>query len=174
MPPPLAPWPTIVNGRRIVAPDVDSIDARLRFDVAAQEATGEAVVRFTAGDETGHPALDLRQPVEWLRLDGESLAPEAFAPLDLGAGPGSEMRVLDVTLEAGSRHQLEVGYRLDTPAATGSEPIAGSTAASGSTCGCPTCSPAATWRCGCRRRSSMTASRLSSTSSCWKVTGPMR
>ena len=123
MPPPLAPWPFIVNGRRIVAPDVDGIDARLRFDVSARQATGEALVRFTAGDETGHPALDLRQPVEWLRLDGESLAPEAFAHLDVGAGPGSEVRVLDVTLEAGSRHQLEVGYPLETPAATGAEPI---------------------------------------------------
>lgn len=123
MPPPLAPWPVIVNGRRVVAPDVEGIDARLRFDVSAQEATGEALIRFTAGGETGHPALDLRQPVDWLRLDGENLAPEAFAPLDVGAGPGSEMRVLDVALEAGSRHRLEVGYRLETPAAVGSEPI---------------------------------------------------
>jgi hypothetical protein len=123
MPPPLAPWPLIVNGRRIVAPDVDEIDARLRFDVSARQATGEALIRFTAGDETGHPALDLRQPVEWLRLDGQSLAPEAFAQLDVGAGPGSEVRVLDVTLEAGSRHHLEVGYPLETPAATGAEPI---------------------------------------------------
>ena len=78
---------------------------------------------FTAGDETGHPALDLRQPIEWLRLDGESLAPDAFAPLDVGAGPGSEVRVLDVPLEAGSRHRLEVGLPLETPGATGAEPI---------------------------------------------------
>ncbi len=123
MPPPLAPWPIIVNGRRIVAPEVETIDAQLRFDVAAQEATGEAVVRFAAGAESGHPALDLRQPVEWLRLDGDSLEPDAFAPLDVGAGPGSEMRVLEVSLEAGTHHQLEVGYRLDTPMATGAEPI---------------------------------------------------
>ena len=56
------------------------------FDVAARQATGEALIRFTAGDETGHPALDLRQPIEWLRLDGESLTPDAFAPVDVGAG----------------------------------------------------------------------------------------
>ncbi len=42
VPLPLAPWPTIVNGRRVVAPDVDSIDARLRFDVAARQATGRS------------------------------------------------------------------------------------------------------------------------------------
>ncbi len=124
MPPSLAPWPALVNGRRVVVPDVEGIDARLRFHVASQQATGEALIRFTAGEATGHPALDLRQPVEWLRLDGESLAPEAFTPLDVGAGPESEVRVLDVALEAGSRHRLEVGYPLELPAATGSEPIA--------------------------------------------------
>jgi hypothetical protein len=112
-----------VNGRRVVAPDVDGIDARLSFDVATQQATGEALIRFTAGDETGHPALDLRQPIEWLRLDGENLPTEAFAPLDVGAGTGSEVRVLDVALEARSRHRLEAGYPLETPDATGAEPI---------------------------------------------------
>src|SRR5262245_42064778 len=33
------------------------------------------------------------------------------------------MRVLEVSLESGSLHQLEVGYRLDTPQAEGAEPI---------------------------------------------------
>jgi hypothetical protein len=123
VPRPLAPPPTIVDGRRIVAPDVERVDATLRFDVIAQEATGEAAVHFIAGEPAGHPTLDLRQPVEWLRLDGQDLDPSAFAPFDLGAGPGSEMRVLDLTLEAGSAHRLDVGYRLERPAAAGAEPI---------------------------------------------------
>jgi hypothetical protein len=123
VPPTLAPLPTILNGRRIVAPDVEEIDARLRFDVPAQEASGEAVVRFAAGGETGHPAFDLRQPIDWVRLDGKDLGPEVWPSVDLGAGPGAEMRVLEVSLEAGTGHELEVGYRLDTPAAVGSEPI---------------------------------------------------
>jgi hypothetical protein len=119
----LAPAPTIVSGRRIVAPDVERVDASLRFDVSARVAVAEAGVQFRVGERTGHPALDLRQPLEWVRLDGKDLAPEAFAPLDLGAGPGAEIRVLDVSLEGGSRHELEVGYRLDTPQAEGAEPI---------------------------------------------------
>ena len=56
---------------------------------------------FDAGELTGHPALDLRQPIDWLRLDGEDLDPDAFAPIDLGAGPGAEMRVLDVRAGSG-------------------------------------------------------------------------
>ena len=123
MPPPLAPGPSSSTGGASSRPDVDGIDARLQFDLAGRQATGEALIRFTAGDETGHPALDLRQPIEWLRLDGDSLTPDAFAPVDVGAGPGSEVRVLDVTLEAGSPHRLEVGYPLETPEATASEPI---------------------------------------------------
>ncbi len=119
----LAPPPTIIDGRRIVVPDVERVDATLRFDVASREAVGEAAIHFVAGEMAGHLALDLRQPVEWVRLDGNNLSPDAFAPFDLGAGPGTEMRVLDVSLEAGSSHNLDVGYRLETPLAEGAEPI---------------------------------------------------
>jgi hypothetical protein len=119
----LAPPPTVIDDRRIVAPDVERVDAVLRFDARAREATGTATVDFKGGPVDGHPALDLRQPIEWLRLDGDDLSPDAFAPLDLGAGPGSEMRVLDVSVEANSAHRLEIGYRLDTPRAQGAEPI---------------------------------------------------
>jgi hypothetical protein len=119
----LAPPPTIVDGRRIVAPYIERVEASLRFDVAAQTAIGEAGIHFRAGEVTGHPAIDLRQPVEWLRLDGKHLTPEALAPVDLGAGPGAEMRVLDVSLGDGSRHELEVGYRVETPQSEGAEPI---------------------------------------------------
>ncbi len=120
---PLAPPPVIVDGRRVVAPDVERIDATLRFDVAAREASGEARIEFVAGEVAGHPALDLRQVPEWIRLDDKPLDATAWPATDLGAGPGSEMRVLDTSLEAGGRHCLEIGYRLDTPGATGAEPI---------------------------------------------------
>jgi hypothetical protein len=119
----LSPPPTILDGRRIVAPDVERIDANLRFDLAAQTAIGEAEVHFRAGEQAGHPALDLRQPIEWLRLDGKELPADDFPAMDLGAGPGTEMRVLETSLEGDSLHQLEVGYRLDTPLAEGAEPI---------------------------------------------------
>ena len=45
----LAPPPTIVAGRRIVAPDVERVDVNLQFDVADETATGEATVYFHAG-----------------------------------------------------------------------------------------------------------------------------
>jgi hypothetical protein len=118
-----APPATIVAGRRIVAPDVERVDASLEFDAATQTARGEARVHFRAGEVTGHPALDLRQPIEWLRLDEKGLDPDAFAPMDVGAGPGTEMRVLDVPLEEGTAHELHIGYRLDTPGAEGAQPI---------------------------------------------------
>ncbi len=120
---PVAPPPVVVDGRRVVPPDVERIDAALRFDLDTREAVAKATVHFTAGGQDGHPALDLRQPVEWLRLDGTSLDPSALPSRDLGAEPGAEMRVLDVSLEAGSPHRLEIGYRLEKPTAAGAEDI---------------------------------------------------
>jgi hypothetical protein len=107
-----------------VAPSVERIQASLRFDVAAGQASGEAVIEFTGGGVNGCPALDLRQPVEWVRLDGRELSPDDFARRDLGAGLRAGMRVLDVEIEAGTRHRLEVGYRLETPDSEGAVPIA--------------------------------------------------
>ena len=123
MPQSLAPPPQTVGRRRVVAPSVERVKAELRFDVTARAGLGSAAIDFCGGATDGYPALDLRQPVERLRLDGKDLRPEDFAPVDLGGGEGAEMRVLDVEIEAGARHHLEVGYRLETPACTGAEPI---------------------------------------------------
>ena len=97
--------------------------ASLHFDVAAREARGVATVEFHGGVADGYPALDLRQEVESVRLDGRDLSPDDFAPVDLGGGEGAEMRVLDVEVESESRHRLELTYRLDTPASAGAEPL---------------------------------------------------
>lgn len=118
-----SPSPVIVDGRRVVVPDIERVDAIIRFDVAERVATVEASVEFTAGEMAGHPALDLRQDVEWARLDGKDLPSTALPARDLGGGPGAEMRVLDASLESASKHRLDVGYRLKTPAAAGAEPI---------------------------------------------------
>ena len=113
----------IVDGRRVVVPDIERVDAIIRFDVREQVATAEASVEFLAGEVAGHPVLDLRQEIEWARLDGKDLPATALPSMDLGGGPGAEMRVLDASLEAGTRHRLDLGYRVDTPAATGAMPI---------------------------------------------------
>jgi len=123
MPQSLAPPPVSAGSKRIVAPSVDQISCSLRFDVTAAEAYAEATVEFRGGAVDGLPALDLRQEIEWARLDGMDLSPADLARRDLGAGAAAGMRVLDVLVEAGSRHRLEVGYRLETPDAEGANPI---------------------------------------------------
>jgi hypothetical protein len=119
----LAPPPATVGNRRIVAPSVERVNASLRFDVQAREASGVATVEFTGGGVDGFPALDLRQEIEWVRLDGQDLKPDDFAPADLGGGPGSSVRVVDVQIERASKHRLEVGYTVSTPDAQGAQPL---------------------------------------------------
>jgi hypothetical protein len=121
-----------------VAPDVRTIEARLRFDLAGRVAEGVARVQLDAGNEDGRIALDLRQQVKRVLLDGRDLGVHSFAPADLGGGRGGEIRVLDVELEAASQHLLEVHYELATP--TQREPYRsdGEIEAFISTCGCPT------------------------------------
>jgi hypothetical protein len=120
---PAAPPPVRLGDRTIVAPDVVAIDATLRFDTVARAAHARAQVSFLMEAVGGFPALDLRQPIDELRLDGRLLDGDAFPHLDLGAGDDARMRVLDVECRAGSRHVLEVGYHLGTPDATGAVPI---------------------------------------------------
>jgi hypothetical protein len=99
------------------------VEASLVFDVANREARGRASVAFEAGSSDGLAALDLRQDVTAVSLDGRELEPDAVTHQDLGGGPGAEMRVLDVELEAGSPHLLEVEYTVDTPACTDAVPV---------------------------------------------------
>jgi hypothetical protein len=119
----LAPPPAASGSQRVVAPRVERVDASLRFDVRGGSATGSATVRFRGGAVAGRPALDLRQEVERVVLDGRRLSPGDFAHRDLGAGPRAAMRVLDVVVAADSPHVLEVEYVLGVPDAAGAVPI---------------------------------------------------
>ncbi|MGH9061496.1 MAG: hypothetical protein ACRDZY_18580, partial [Acidimicrobiales bacterium] len=120
-----APPPADVGdgGPPAVTVDVEAVHARLTFDVAVRQAHGTATIDFRVEGPDGRPALDLRQPVAGLRLDGRPLPGDAFPHRDLGGGPGSEMRVLDVPLTTGGRHRLDIDYRVETPDATGAEPV---------------------------------------------------
>jgi hypothetical protein len=104
----------------IVLPDVRTIDAVLSFDPAARTARGHATVRFTSGEEPGEAVLDLRQPVDSARLDGELVA---FDATDLGGGPDSAMRVIGRPLEPHTDHVFEVEYAIGTAAAEGALPL---------------------------------------------------
>jgi hypothetical protein len=117
---PAPPPPTDVVGRTVVVPDVERITATISFDVATRTAHASATVDLVMDGPGGRPALDLRQQPAGVRLDGVSIGSDAFPQLELGGAP---LRVLDVALDAGSRHRIEVDYLLDTPEATGAEPI---------------------------------------------------
>jgi hypothetical protein len=106
-----------------VAIDIERVQAALTFDAAARQAWAEAAVDFVVGPDEGSPVLDLRQPLEAVVLDGDPLPAEALAHRDLGGGQGAEMRVLDRTLGADSRHRLQLTYRLETPDARDARPI---------------------------------------------------
>jgi hypothetical protein len=113
----LAPPPVTVGGRTAVPIDISTIDADLRFDGAGGTATGDATVAFVVGPHAGCPIFDLRQPITGVWLDGAALTPAQVLTLDLGGGPGAELRVLDRVLAAGSAHTLRLTYDVGLPGA---------------------------------------------------------
>ncbi len=118
-----APPPVRLGPRLVVPVDVERVVASITFDVTAQTATVEASAHFALAGHDGFPALDLRQHIDDLRLDGKSMTGDPFSPADLGGGDGAEMRVIDRELAGHGIHRLELQYRLATPAAAGAEPI---------------------------------------------------
>ena len=118
-----APPPVRLGDRAVVAVDVRTVSAAIVFRPEQRQARVSARVDFTLGPDDGCPALDLRQSVDAVTLDGSSLPPDAFGHQDLGGGDEAEMRVLDRPLAAGSRHRLALEYRLGEPAAAGAQPI---------------------------------------------------
>jgi len=122
--PPTPPPPVrLDDGRTAVPIDIDRVEASVTFDLVEKEASVSAAVDFVIDGPDGCPVFDLRQPVGSLRLDGEPLPGEAFFHQDLGGGEGAGVAMLDRSLAAGSRHRLELQYRLMTPEATGAVPI---------------------------------------------------
>jgi hypothetical protein len=117
------PVPVRLGQVSAVSVDVARVTANLTFDVAAGVAWAEATVDFALEGDDGCPALDLRQPVDRLRLDGSPMPGDAFPHRDLGGGEGAEMRIVDRVLTSGSHHRLELGYRLGLPEAEGAQPV---------------------------------------------------
>src|SRR5579859_2470691 len=119
----VVPPPVRLGHRTVVAVDLTRVHATITFDAAARQATAEATVEFVVEGVDGCPAIDLRQQVDRLRMDGSPLSADAFSREDLGGGPGAGMRVLDRSLAAGTHHRLELAYRLETPDAEGAQPV---------------------------------------------------
>jgi hypothetical protein len=108
-----------LGGHLAVPIDVQRLIASVRFDVVAQVADVRALVEWRLDGPDGYPVFDLRQPVAEARFDGRRLTPDALGHRDMGAGHDARMRVVDVRCDSGGRHNLELGYRLGTPEATG-------------------------------------------------------
>ena len=103
--------------------DIEAVDAELRFDLNARQASAVATVRFSMAAGPGLPVFDLRQEIDSALLDGAVVAPGDLGPVDLGGGLGADMRVLDRSLEAGSTHELQLRYPLGTPDAADALPV---------------------------------------------------
>jgi hypothetical protein len=112
----LAPPPVTFDGKTAVPIDISTIDARLTFDGATSTASGDATLTFVVGPGAGRPMFDLRQNITGVWLDGAPLAVSQVLTRDLGGGSGAELRVLDVSLPAGSSHTLRFTYDVALPA----------------------------------------------------------
>jgi hypothetical protein len=119
--PPGTPPAVIVEDATLVPIDALSVAATLRFDVAAQTATGTATLEFALGPEGGMPIFDLRQPITAVALDGADLGANAapfFQPSD---DIEARMRAVTETLAPCSEHTLVVEYAVALPDASNSE-----------------------------------------------------
>ncbi len=113
---PHAPPPALVDGLRATVVDLHEVHATLTFDVARQQASAVAEVRFAMGPDGGYPVLDLRQEVAEAALDG---APVTLTRRALSTAPASDVLVVRAALPACSRHVLRLAYPLSAPRAPG-------------------------------------------------------
>jgi hypothetical protein len=119
----LVPSPARVGGRLAVPIDIEHLVASVRFDAVSKVAEAKATLRFKLDAQAGFPVFDLRQTIDEVVLDGRTLSADAVPHWDMGAGLDARMRVLDVAVDAGSRHELELSYHFGTPDATGGLPV---------------------------------------------------
>ncbi len=106
-----------VEGRAI---DVESLNAEVVFDPAAQKASVVANLSFQANVKGGPPIFDLRQTISTLYLDGEQIDLERVKTDHVGGTTG-ELRLLDADLEACSRHVLKFEYELSARDSLGAQ-----------------------------------------------------
>jgi hypothetical protein len=110
-----APPPISVDGRLVVPLHIVDLTARVKFDGAKQTAIADAKMTYIVGPKAGRPFFDLRQAVDRCWLDGHEIDPALVVPRDVGAGPCSTIRVIDVAQRARSVHRLRIRYRLGIP-----------------------------------------------------------
>jgi hypothetical protein len=114
----LAPYPKLVDGLWAVPIDISKITATLDFDGSNSSGNGTAILDFKLGRHTGCPIFDLRQTITALWIDGVPFDVTKATHHDFGGGTGAELRILEIILEAGTTHQLQVNYTLGPPQAS--------------------------------------------------------
>jgi hypothetical protein len=114
----LAPPKRSVDGLDAVPIDIQHVSAKLTFDGAASNGTGDATIDFIVGPGGGAPIFDLRQTITAAWLDGVSIPPAKLAHHDFGGGPDAELRVVEDVLAEGTTHTLRVTYTLGVPQAS--------------------------------------------------------
>ncbi len=115
----LAPRPKTVDGLWAVPIDIQRINATLTFDGATLSSSGAAVVDFKLGRNAGNPIFDLRQTITGITLDGDALPVNKALHHDFGGGANAELRILELSLGAGTSHRMEISYSLGLPQASG-------------------------------------------------------
>jgi hypothetical protein len=111
----LAPPPKPVNRLLAVPIDIDSVDASLVFDGAAQRAWADATITYTVGPTAGSPIFDLRQEITRAWVDSVPLPVTQLDHHDFGTEPFTDLRVVQPMQGAGSVHTLRVQYDLARP-----------------------------------------------------------
>jgi hypothetical protein len=110
----LAPPPLSVDGITGVPIDILDLKAALSLDAGAKTASATATLSFETTGE-GFPLFDLRQKeIHKAWLDGQPVAVEKLASHSVSTACGS-MRILEVSLPGGTRHELKLEYPVGTP-----------------------------------------------------------
>jgi hypothetical protein len=116
------PSPREVDGLTAVPIDIHSVNAKVVFDLDTNKAMATADMVFEMTGDGGMPVFDLRQKIDSVTLNGESIAVEACAPHDFGRLSGT-MLILERELEPGEIHTLHFDYQLRQPVSPKSNPI---------------------------------------------------
>jgi hypothetical protein len=98
----VAPPPKTVDGLLAVPIDIESIVAVFTFDGSTETASADATITYTVGPTAGNPIFDLRQDITQAWLDSDLFPIAQLAHHDFGAGPITDLRVIEATQAAGS------------------------------------------------------------------------
>ncbi len=91
---------------------IQSIEADVLFNVAAQTADVAARMKFRVGNNSGRPIFALLQDIDSARLDGFNVSGSDFLHDGLALGRSQRARVIDCSLAAGTSHTLDLNYSL--------------------------------------------------------------